>query len=58
MKVLFDFLTLHSKNGAAEYTRRVLYALLAVVRNREETNISIYCLYDAKSMPAYPELQP
>lgn len=58
MKILFDFLTLHSKNGAAEYTRRVFYALLAVIRNREETNVSIYCLYDCKAMPAYSELQP
>ena len=28
MRILFDFLTLSYKNGAAEYARRVFYALL------------------------------
>ena len=57
VKILYDFLTLHSKNGAAEYTRRVFYALLSKVQ-KEEKNFIIYCLYDSSSMPKYEELLP
>lgn len=56
-KILYDFLTLHSKNGAAEYTRRVFFALLNKIHQREQDSI-IYCLYDSSSMPQYDELLP
>jgi glycosyltransferase involved in cell wall biosynthesis len=56
-KILFDFLTLHSKNGAAEYTRRVFGALLKMIY-KVEIDSMIYCLYDSSSMPQYEELLP
>lgn len=57
MKILFDFLTLHSKNGAAEYTRRVFYALLNRLDKDAAKDNSIYCLYDSKAEPAYHDLR-
>ena len=57
MKILYDFLTLHSKNGAAEYTRRVFFALLNTIQ-REEREVVLYCLYDSVSKPQYEELLP
>ena len=56
-KILFDFLTLHSKNGAAEYTRRVFFTLLNKIHKKEIDSI-IYCLYDSSSKPQYKELLP
>ena len=58
MKILFDFLTLNYKNGAAEYTRRVFYALLDVVLSGDMTKIQIWCLYDSKALPKYEDLSP
>lgn len=57
MKILFDFLTLHSKNGAAEYTRRVFYALLNRLDKDAAKDNSIYCLYDSKAEPVYHDLR-
>lgn len=57
-KILFDFLTLHSKNGAAEYTRRVFYALLDKIVTDRLTGIRVFCLYDSKAMPKYRDLSP
>lgn len=58
MKILFDFLTLYQKNGAAEYTRRVFYALLDKIETCPTDNVSVSCLYDSKHLPAYSELSP
>lgn len=58
MKILFDFLTLSYKNGAAEYTRKVFYALLAKIVEKKLTDIQIYCLYDSKALPKYEDLSP
>lgn len=58
MKILFDFLTLYQKNGAAEYTRRVFYALMEKIESGTMGNVSVSCLYDSKHFPAYPELRP
>lgn len=56
MKILFDFLSLYQKNGAAEYTRRVFFALIDRVEATIDTTIT--CLYDSKHMPAYTEMRP
>lgn len=57
IKILYDFLTLQAKNGAAEYTRRVFFSLLDKI-HKEDTEAIIYCLYDSSSMLKYEELQP
>lgn len=56
MKILFDFLTIACKNGAAEYTRRVFYALLDRVKKENLRDVRIFCLYDSKALPAYDDL--
>lgn len=58
MRILFDFLTLSYKNGAAEYTRRVFYALLEKIVEEKRKDIMIYCLYDSKALPKYEDLSP
>ena len=58
MKILFDFLTLHYKNGAAEYTRRVFYALLDKIVEKKLTGVRIFCLYDSLALPLYEDLSP
>lgn len=58
MKILFDFLTLHTKNGAAEYTRRVFEALLHKIDSESLYSVSIHCLYDSIAEPAYSDLRP
>lgn len=58
MRILFDFLTLSYKNGAAEYTRRVFYAMLEKIVEEKRTDIKIYCLYDSKALPKYEDLSP
>lgn len=58
MKILFDFLTLYQKNGAAEYTRRVFYALLDKIGTCPLDNVSVSCLYDSEHLPAYKEMRP
>lgn len=59
MKILFDFLTIYQKNGAAEYTRRVFYTLLNKIEHTAtigETTIT--CLFDSHHLPAYKEMRP
>ena len=58
MKILFDFLTLHYKNGASEYTRRIFYALLERIETEILKDVWIYCLYDSKGLPSYEEFSP
>lgn len=59
MKILFDFLALYQKNGAAEYARRVFYALLERVEHLPNAeNITITCLFDSHHLPAYTEMLP
>ncbi len=58
MKILFDFLSLYQKNGAAEYCRRVFYALLDKIEKYNLSSISISCLYDSKCPPKYTEMHP
>lgn len=58
MRILFDFLTLSYKNGAAEYARRVFYALLEKIVEEKRKDIMIYCLYDSKALPKYEDLSP
>ena len=59
MKILFDFLAIDQKNGAAEYTRRVFYALLDRIEHAAHTDdITITCLFDSHHLPAYTEMRP
>lgn len=58
MKILFDFLSLYQKNGAAEYVRRVFYTLMDRIEADNRTVVSVTCLYDSIHMPAYTELHP
>ena len=59
MKILFDFLAIYQKNGAAEYTRRVFYALLDRIEHAAHTDdITITCLFDSHHLPAYTEMRP
>lgn len=58
MKILFDFLSLYQKNGAAEYVRRVFYALIDRIETDNRADVSVSCLYDSKHMPAYIEMRP
>lgn len=58
MKILFDFLTVYQKNGAAEYTRRVFFALLERIETDDLHDISVSCLYDSKYPPLYSDLHP
>lgn len=57
MKILYDILTLHSKNGAAEYTRKIFFALLNKIQT-EEQNTTLYCLYNSRFMPQYEDMLP
>lgn len=57
MKVLFDLLITHAKHGAAEYTRRVFWALYSRIQ-KEKADVCIYCLYNSSSMPQYGDLLP
>lgn len=58
MKLLFDFLSLYQKNGAAEYVRRVFYALIESLEADRREDVSVTCLYDSMHLPAYSELRP
>lgn len=58
MKILFDFLTVADKNGAAEYTRSVFYALLGRMESEELADVQLYCLYDSQAKPIYDDLSP
>lgn len=58
MKLLFDFLSLYQKNGAAEYVRRVFYALIDRIEADNRVDVSVTCLYDSKHLPAYIEMRP
>ncbi len=57
MKILYDLLTLHSKNGAAEYTRKIFFSLLSKIRKTGGDTI-LYCLYDSTSLPQYEDMLP
>ena len=57
MKILYDFLVLHSQNGAAQYTRRVFVSLLNKIQTENRDDI-LYCLYDSTSPPVYEDLLP
>lgn len=57
MKILYDFLTLYSKYGSAEYTRRIFFTILNKIKNEAPETI-LYCLYDRLYMPKYEELLP
>lgn len=55
MKVLYDFITMHSQNGATQYNRRVFHALMERVK-KERLDVELYGLYNSKSLPGFPEL--
>lgn len=59
MKILFDFLTIYQKNGAAEYTRRIFYTLLDRIEQvASNGDTTITCLFDSHHLPAYTEMLP
>ena len=49
MKILYDLLTLHSKNGAAEYTRKIFFSLLSKIR-KTGRNPPGYRNYNSKNI--------
>lgn len=57
MNLLFDFITLQSKTGAAEYVRSVFFALLNEINTNSYSDIRIYALYDSSQGIAYEDLK-
>ena len=57
MNLLFDFITLQSKTGAAEYVRSVFFALLNEINTNDYSDIRIYALYDSSHGIAYEDLK-
>ena len=56
MNILIDCLSLMTRNGAAEYLRRIIVELLAVADGRPE--IHFYGVFDSRHGIAYDDAQP
>ena len=57
MNLLFDFITLQSKTGAAEYVRAVFLKLLEELKTNQYNNFTIFALYDSSLGIAYSALK-
>lgn len=57
MNLLFDFITLQSKTGAAEYIRSVFFALQDEIRINQHKNINIFALYNSSLGIAYDDMK-
>lgn len=57
MNLLFDFITLQTKTGAAEYVRSVFFALLNKICTNNNSDIKIFALYDSSLGVAYDDLK-
>lgn len=57
MNLLFDFITLQSKTGAAEYVRTVFLNLIEEISINHRNDFTIFALYDTSLGIAYNDLE-
>ena len=57
MNLLFDFITLQTKTGAAEYVRTIFLALLNEIKTLNQDNINIFALYNSSLGIVYDDFK-